>query len=77
MIKTLWDAGKAKRMESALATEAGDMAAAIVERIRATLAANPDIGVLIRDGNYVYYTSRDGLYMESTDPANLIDEGGA
>lgn len=48
-----------------------DAAAAKAEAIRATLAVNPHIGVLSRNGKAVYYVNFP-QYREASTPAALI-----
>lgn len=50
-----------------------DAEAAIKNAAAATLAAHPEIGVLIRNGRPMYYVYPvGGEYRESTDPSELI-----
>lgn len=39
---------------------------------KAVLAANPQIGELVRKGKPVYYIMRNGLPVEARDPSELL-----
>ena len=39
---------------------------------KAVLAANPEIGELVRNGKPVYYVMRNGLPVEAHDPNELL-----
>ena len=73
---TAYDARNAKRNADArrfAKSEAAALAAAArADEVAAILAANPEIGVLVRRGAPVYYVCRNGAIVEASTPEALI-----
>jgi hypothetical protein len=71
-IVTLNDAVKAKRAKDAIAAAIEADKARVRYNQLLTLAQNMHIGELMRQGNPVFYTFRDGNYIESANINDLV-----
>lgn len=70
-IITVYQARAAKQLAFAKYEAAAETKAALQQEISTILAANPQVGVLIRKGKPVYYVNSPA-YAEANSPAALI-----
>lgn len=69
------DYAKAREVSELRANAKSYDAQKVREAHAAVLAANPEIGKLIRSGKPVYYIMRNGLPVEARDPSELLNGG--
>lgn len=69
-IHTRRDAERARQMPSAAELRHMDEERENEAR-RQCVMADPEIGMLMRNGKLVYYRHRDGRYIEAADPRSL------
>jgi hypothetical protein len=77
-VKKIYTARDAARAKASLDVWVDLHAKAEVEhkRIMGTLRANPEIGMLMRNGKPVYYVNTSNSKIEAADPADLVWEVG-
>lgn len=72
-VRTVNDVRNEKRNADARRFAHLDDAEAEQKRIAEVLKANPEIGVLMRNGKPVYYLTRSYGHLEHADPAALVE----